>query len=188
MYLFNCWSGFLMTIYLFRGILSSPAPTREASLHKRVERVPEEEEVEDDHLVFYSGRNQADTLSFCENDTAYAYFWDIFDRDFQCGAGEVDMEGAAVIAVCSKAMATYAAGETRTCGDDAGEEWRMEEKNPILLKDKAVTNIWSMRDSMTDPDDHPDRDLKSSGSESTPGQGVPKIGETLQIFGSNFAD
>lgn len=80
----------------------------------------EEVGIQEDDLVFYSGGKRNDALKFVEKNEDYAYFWDIFDEDFQKDFGGVAMDSE-VTAACSKAMALHATGETRVFGDKDGK-------------------------------------------------------------------
>lgn len=80
----------------------------------------EEVEIQEDDLVFYSGGKRNDALKFVEKNEDYAYFWDIFDEDFQKNFGGVAMDSEAT-AACSKAMDLHATGETRVFGDKDGK-------------------------------------------------------------------
>lgn len=80
----------------------------------------EEVGIQEEKLVFYSGGKRNDALKFVEKNEDYAYFWDIFDPDFQKDFGGVAMDSE-VTAACSKAMALHAEGETRVFGDKDGE-------------------------------------------------------------------
>jgi hypothetical protein len=80
----------------------------------------EEEKIQEEKLVFYSGGKRKDAEAFCDANNDYAFFWDIFDKDFQKDFGNVPMDSE-VTAACSKAMALHAEGETRVFGDAAGK-------------------------------------------------------------------
>lgn len=45
-----------------------------------------------------------------------------------------------------------------------------------MMKKKTVTKIWSMKDGTTDPDDHPDGDLKKDGN-ATPTRALNILGQ-----------
>ncbi|KAF2654583.1 hypothetical protein K491DRAFT_679616 [Lophiostoma macrostomum CBS 122681] len=171
----KCWAGLLVGASIFSSVLASPIPAapRDAPLSKR-EYVPDDatdynkvlewmddEGIQNERLVFYTGGKQADALAFVENNPLYAYFWDVFDEDFQKDFGGVAMDSE-VTAACSKAFALNAEGDVRVFGDALGGDdgyWASIEK-PILLADSSIDHIWSMDDGTTDKDAHAAGDLK----------------------------